>query len=165
MLFLYVKSIQFLVMPVPSVWGPILWPILHWMSVRAGLGLCLAKCRADEKRELAWLFTHLESIVPCVECKKHIEDYRKVNPLPAALAETKGYELWVWTFHEAVNRRLGKAAGPNLEEAREKWRNLKGLHEYGRYMKLLDESVLKGSVQGQALREWQRHLLLLNACY
>lgn len=162
MLFWCVNSIQFLVMPVPSVWGPVLWPILHWLSVRAGQGKSLVKCRADEKREIGWLFTHLETIVPCVECKKHIEDYRKANPLPL---EARDFEAWVWTFHEAVNQRLGKGAGPSLEEAREKWRNIQGIQEYSRYIKVLGESVLKGSVQGQALREWQRHLWLLNACY
>jgi hypothetical protein len=147
----------------------VLWPILHWLSVRAGQGQCLAKCRADEARELVWLFTHLESIVPCVECKKHIEDYRKANPLPAASAATRDavreFEVWVWTFHEAVNHRLGKGEGPSLEEARSKWKGIQGMQEYGRYIKVLGESVLKGSVQGQALREWHRHLWLLNACY
>jgi hypothetical protein len=88
----------------PSIWGAILWELLHAIGVRTGRSP--HRLRADELRTLRWLVNHLESIVPCQECRAHIEEYRRFHPPPD---ESPGdYNEWFWQFHEAVNQRLGK---------------------------------------------------------
>lgn len=160
MFFEWGKSTQFLVMAIPSVWGPVLWSILHSLACRAGKGTSLIKCKEDELRELVWLFTHLESIVSCVECKKHIEEYRKANSLPSVAT---GFEDWLWTFHEAVNQRLGKPPGPPKESVR--MQGVDCTKAFGLYKEIVKDSMLTGTLKGYEMREWRRHLFLLNACY
>ncbi len=142
-------------MPQPSVWGPKLWPVLH--AIGSHGGKAIQRCRDDEKRELAWLFSHLESIVPCPECRKHIEEYRKGNPLPS---ETRDIGEWIWKFHEAVNQRLSKPAGPVLEEVLVQYQKVNIQKLYQDYFDCVKESVLKGTLSGDAVREWRRHLVL-----
>ncbi len=144
---------QFLDMPLPSVWGPILWTLLHGIG-RLG-GHCLEKLAIDEERELRWLLTNLETIVPCPECREHIIEYKKRNPLPE---KSKDFGHWIWIFHEAVNGRLGKPAGPVWSDSigagcsiQKTWQS---------YQSTIQESILKGSVRGDAIRQWARRLAL-----
>lgn len=149
-------------MPVPSVWGPSLWRVLHCLTIRASQNRSSPKCKEDEKRELAWLFVHLESIISCIECKKHIEEYKKKNPLPS---DPAAYAEWTWVFHEAVNERLGKPPGPAYLDLQAIYSSLSWVSEWNKYRSSLAESVIKGSVHGIALRDWTRHAWLLNGCY
>lgn len=91
----------------PSAWGSKLWAVLHAVGSRTGRSI--PRVRADELRELQWMVQNLESIVPCNECRKHIQEYRR-HVLPPD-RNPGDYNLWFWNFHEAVNTRLGKVGG------------------------------------------------------
>jgi hypothetical protein len=93
-------------MPLPSVWGPIAWKLLHSIGNRCGKTKYLIK---DELRESIWILSHIEYIIPCMECRNHIQSHRKKHPLPN---DSSLFGAWLWTFHEAVNERLGKPEGP-----------------------------------------------------
>ena len=141
-------------MPLPSVWGPYLWVVLHRIGYRAGKAPDIMA--TDEKRELDWLFAHLETIVPCVECRQHIEEYRKVHgiPVPAECGR------WIWEFHEDVNRRLGKTGVPYSSELGS-WPTNKSLRRLWReYCESIFESVQMGNLPGKNLTEFGRHLFL-----
>ena len=92
----------------PSIWGPKLWAVLHSVGSRSGRSH--VKLRIDEIRELNWMIHNLETIVPCNECRIHIEEYRKHTPPPQS--DPEKYNLWIWNFHESVNHRLGKTGVP-----------------------------------------------------
>ncbi len=144
-------------MPVPGVWGPKLWAVLHALGARAGL--CSKAFAADELRYSLWLLEHLESIVPCPECRQHIVAYRKDNPLPE---QTRMLGEWIWTFHEAVNQRLGKPAGPPFTQELGQTTRLQ--ESWKEYQRSVQESMLKGSVSGDAIREWGRRFQLWMRC-
>jgi len=95
----------------PSIWGAKLWALLHAIGLRTGRSPY--RLRADEMRTLQWLVGHLETIVPCQECRTHIEEYRRRHPVPDQSPED--YNYWLWEFHEAVNHRLGKVGIPFSE--------------------------------------------------
>jgi hypothetical protein len=145
-------------MPLPSVWGPYLWAVLHRIGYRAGKAPDIMA--RDEKRELDWLFAHLETIVPCVECRQHIEEYRKVHgiPVPADCGR------WMWEFHEDVNRRLGKTSVPysgDLGSPGHALQTNKSLRRLWReYCESIFESVQMGNLPGKNLTEFGRHLFL-----
>lgn len=137
-------------MPLPAIWGPKLWAVLHGIGGRAGRSM--PQVRQDEERELKWLFDNLETLVPCPECRGHIVRYRKDHPLPVKAAE---YGRWIWEFHEAVNQRLGKPSviwserigeGSSVSKA---WTDFQGS---------LKDSLLKGSVKGDSVARWKLHL-------
>ena len=144
------NSQSLLAMPLPAVWGPKLWAILHGIGARCGRST--PQLRRDELRELQWLVAHLETIVPCPECRQHIIAYKGVNPTPESAAE---FCVWFYAFHEAVNARLGKPSYPltpglgsttNLTKA---WEDFYGC---------LKESLLKGAVRGDAIAKFKQHL-------
>ena len=137
-------------MPVPSVWGPKLWAVLHAIGARAGRNS--KALRIDEAREIKWLLEHLETIVPCPECRQHIVNHRKTVGLPVNTYDTGE---WVWTFHNAVNRRLGKdELALNIESGL----SLAVLESWIGYQTVLKESMFRGTVRAEALKEWNRHL-------
>lgn len=68
----------------------------------------------------AWLFMHataahappaltralvvtMSEVYPCPECRAHFAAYVAANPPPV-----EGIDAWLTTFHDVVNRRLGK---------------------------------------------------------
>ncbi len=137
-------------MPVPSIWGPKLWAVLHAIGARAGTNL--KALRIDEAREIKWLLDHLETIVPCPECRQHIQKYRGTVGLPG---ETRNTGEWLWKFHNAVNVRLGKVEHP-FDSGLGASTNI--LQAWAEYQTVLKESMFRGTVQGKALGDWNRHL-------
>jgi hypothetical protein len=115
-------------MPAPAAWGPSLWKVLHGLgALRFPENILLKK---DAQRELLWIHTHLDTILFCEECRTHTVKYKKTAPF-----EVETFGLWFYTFHDAVNRRLGKEEGPPFtqdlgvlsgKEIRRAWTEFKG---------------------------------------
>ncbi len=146
-------------MPLPAVWGPIAWSLLHSIGNRAGQNVT-KKLQADENREALWLLYHLEFIIPCPECRKHIVDYRKKYGLPSS---SKDVGIWIWNFHEAVNQRLGKPPGPPFSN--EIGKENKIWERWFSYMECVKESFQVGHLHLIEIKEWKRHLHHWLACF
>lgn len=88
--------------PVPkSEWGPPGWRWLHLEAINY-------PAAPDEKLKMAmflrfWAF--IQSL-PCAECHSHAMEY--IRAYPPDFSGSKGFQKWVWRFHNAVNHRLGK---------------------------------------------------------
>ncbi len=151
---------QFLEMPLPSIWGPRAWELLHAIGWRAGRRP-IPRLQIDEQREVLWLLAHLEYIIPCPECKMHIVQYRKRNGLPDKSSDVA---QWLWAFHEAVNERLGKGNGPPFTEELGEGVSIQTL--YKNYLSCIQESYLiPGHLRMEFVKEWSRHLHLWLACF
>ena len=143
-------------MPLPGVWGPIAWKLLHAIGARAGRPI--KKMEKDEKREALWLLVNLETILPCEECRKHCKEYKKQYGLPE---DSSQIGAWIWAFHEAVNERLGKGEGPpftpelgRIDSPAAIWKE---------YLKVIRESFQVGHLRPELVKEWSRHLYLFLA--
>lgn len=136
-------------MVLPSVWGPKLWIVLHGIGRIAGRSPF--PVRRDEERELKWLIDRLETIVPCPECRAHIESYRKEHPPPLAAAEVG---QWFWQFHNAVNKRLNKPEIPMPIGGEP----TKVIDSWKVYQTTIKESLLKGVLRQDAINDFGRHL-------
>ena len=144
-------------MPLPAVWGPIAWKLLHAIGAKAGTASTPALKR-DELRYLQWLLNHLEYIIPCNECRSHIQAYRKKEGVPE---ESSIVGAWIWTFHEAVNERLGKPEGPPFTVELGKGENISQV--WKDYLKCVQESFLIGHLRSEDVKEWARILFLWRA--
>ena len=138
-------------MPLPSVWGPHLWNTLHGLGARCGKAQ--EKTRADEAREARWLIDHLESIIPCAECRTHVKEFKKTQPIPGHVSE---YSEWLWRLHDSVNERLCKIDRPPFTpdlglkiNIRESWKV---------YVYTLRDSLLRGDVKGVYVKDYTRHI-------
>jgi len=135
-------------MPAPSVWGPVLWEVLHGIGFRSGKAP--EATAIDEKREIIWLIKHLEDIIPCRECRMHISAFKKKMPFEVSEAGA-----WIWQLHDTVNERLEKTRYPftpdigSTVNIRQSWKA---------YYKTLHESVLTGSVKGSCLKDYHHHV-------
>jgi hypothetical protein len=133
-------------------WGPTAWKLLHGIGYKTGKGQ--EKLRKDEVREVYWLLTHLEYIIPCEVCRKHIVEYRK-GGIPTDVDQIGA---WIWTFHEAVNERLGKSEGPPFTKELGKDINLK--ETWKEYSELVKKDLLLGMLNRDLLAQWSRHFHL-----
>jgi hypothetical protein len=144
-------------MPLPAIWGPPAWKLLHAIGARAGT--CKnSKLKQDEIRECFWLLSHIEYIIPCPECRSHLIDYRKKQGLP----DISGIGAWIWTFHEAVNERLGKPEGPPFTH--DLGKNINISESWKGYQEIIKDSYLNGNLLSKDVKEWGRHLKLWLAC-
>jgi len=123
-------------MPVPGVWGPIVWNILHQLSIQQEIPQQFQK---DKILQYKWLIEHIESIIPCEECRKHVQQYRRSHP-----TYMNNPKEWMWEFHNAVNQRLGKEPFPF--ESLEKKGSIRDF--WKPYPYLLQESLLIGHLRG-----------------
>lgn len=141
-------------MNAPGVWGPHLWAVLHRIGFHAGKAP--EKLARDEKREFEWLINHLETVVPCAECRAHIEEYRRARK---GVSPAANGARWIWEFHEAVNARLGKTGvefssdlgSSSKKTLRQLWKT---------YTDTILTSVQVGFVTREAVSEFSRHLFL-----
>ncbi len=133
-------------MPGPSVWGSRLWNIIHRIGFYSGKSP--ERLKVDELRELQWLVRHLETIIPCAECRNHCEEYKRGREQ----INCKDAAVWFWNFHESVNHRLGKASvefteqigAPCGKSLRDLWK----------------EYVNISGISGKPATEFARHLFL-----
>jgi hypothetical protein len=134
-------------MPPPSVWGPLLWDVLHGIGPMSGQ---IPSLRKDSERECIWLLNHLEYIIPCKECIDHLIQFKRKNPVPKSYTNIGE---WVCNLHNSVNEKLGKKIlqynNINLE-----------LKAWDLYLESIKDSILLGLVAGDRLREFTRHMNL-----
>lgn len=88
--------------PVPKkVWGPRGWQWAHSEAINYPAAPTPRQQQAAHLR--FWAFIQG---LPCGECRYHATEYARVYP--PDFSGTHNYQTWMWRFHNAVNRRLGK---------------------------------------------------------
>lgn len=80
----------------PLEWGPVKWNELHSRPFKENLNLNV---------ESYWLDHWIRSI-PCLKCRKHVEDFRIKRP--ENLYSREAYGDWTVAIHNDVNMHLGK---------------------------------------------------------
>lgn len=73
-------------------WGEALWRTLYSAALY-------------EESETSKLLEALPSILPCVECKRHYQEYVSKNPFPSA---THDVFAWLYELERQVAKRKGK---------------------------------------------------------
>lgn len=113
--------------------------------------------RNDVKREFDWLLVNLETIIPCIECRQHLEEYKRINGYPLTITDISE---WIWKFHEAVNTRLGKPSVPYRNDIGKLDPNEKVRKIWNEYVEEIAENMQIGQVTGISVQKFQQHLLL-----
>ena len=87
-----------------SVWGPKAWRWLHLQAI-------YFPHSSDQKvfsNMISHMRNHIISFIcrlPCMDCRMHANQYIKQNPLN--FDSNHSLQIWMWNFHNAVNKRLG----------------------------------------------------------
>jgi FAD-linked sulfhydryl oxidase len=87
--------------PPLAVAGPRGWERLHLAAIYFP-----ENPSADDRRRAAMAIVGVVNGLPCPRCVGHATAYIRKHPPP--LDDTHSFQTWVFTFHNAVNARLGK---------------------------------------------------------
>jgi hypothetical protein len=105
----------------PSVWGPLLWKILHIMAE------AYPEHPLDAQKDQAWQFFHsLGSMLPCERCRIHYRNYLASHgtELWAGLQSRDALASFVIELHNMVNDRLSKVVCSDHRRIRVKYQHL-----------------------------------------
>lgn len=97
--------------PYEVVVGRATWLALHAMADHFPLNPT-----AEEKLAATNMIAAFALLYPCVKCRGHMQEYIKKNPLRCKTRIQ--IVMWLFDFHNAVNRRLGK---PVLEHVHDRF--------------------------------------------
>ena len=92
-----------------AVWGPKVWGLLHRLSFYSN--------RRDITAAWKSVLRLFSDTIPCALCRKHMKEYLLSNPLIFTNTQ-EGNKIretiivWLHTFHNNVNLRLGKEQFP-----------------------------------------------------
>lgn len=84
-----------------NAWGPIAWDWLHKLSISYS-----DKPDKQDRKNIIFLFWNFIYGIPCITCRAHA--YAYTQKVPPIFNNSNTFQNWVWTFHNAVNHRLGK---------------------------------------------------------
>lgn len=88
-------------------WGRPTWFLMHYIAANLP-----EKLTEDDATTFKAFVVCLSFILPCDECKKHMNMYISNAEIDPYLKRGKDVFKWTWIFHNNVNKRLNK---PQLE--------------------------------------------------
>lgn len=104
-----------------TVWGPSLWHYLHIISFNYPIHP--TKVQNKKYREFIMNFKYT---LPCKYCRDNLKNNLKDHPLTAkALKNRENFSKWMFTFHEHINKMLGKSSGLSYDEVRERYEHFR----------------------------------------
>lgn len=101
-----------------SVWGPMLWSLLHIVS----LNFPLEPTDIDRDHYYDFIMS-LIHVLPCGACRKNMKKNLKNVKLTkkGSLKNRESFTLWMFRFHKEVNTMLGKTNTPTLVEVKNRY--------------------------------------------
>lgn len=99
----------------PALWGKGMWNSLHFVA--AGY---TEPITAEKRAQYEKFFSSIAFILPCVECRGHMQ--QSISTLPTALVDAttsiEGLRQWVIDLHNAVNKHVGDPSVVTLKQAK-----------------------------------------------
>jgi hypothetical protein len=148
--------------PDADQWGPLLWTLLHGVSLKRSAQLDNLKLNT---LKVKWklLFETLPNIIPCVECKEHITNYIAANPFSLIKTEDD-FSNWFYLLHEDVNSRLGKPSF-DYKDLNTTYKSINLRTVYYKYDKLMELFIQEGDIGLLAWGKMKTVLLFLYSFY
>tara|TARA_Y100000389_G_C17106475_1_gene338525 strand:+ start:157 stop:555 length:399 start_codon:yes stop_codon:yes gene_type:complete len=84
-----------------EIWGPKLWEVMHTFSYAYPI-----QPNNSEKQSATNFFSSVGHLIPCKHCSQHCIEYTRHHP--PQIQNKESLINWVYTFHNEVNKRLGK---------------------------------------------------------
>lgn len=123
-----------------SEWGPIAWEYLHLRAIQWS-GASTQEQAEAERQVLLRIFGSL----PCPQCRVHASRYLQDNP--PDLRTSENYQVWMFSFHNAVSERLNADLARQFETGaisyKEWLRRRKPVIAYAEYQDLYREQLLR----------------------
>jgi Erv1 / Alr family len=104
-----------------TVWGPGTWHLLHTISFNYPV-----HPTAENKRHYMDFVKNLENVLPCGKCRKNLKkNFQKLPLRMSDMASRHTFSLYIYRFHELINKMLGKKSGLSYEDVRERYEHFR----------------------------------------
>lgn len=156
-------AISELNMPLPSIWGPALWTILHSAAERVGQNVVVG-IRFDEIRELELLVKSFPIALPCAICQQHSREYLRNHPInwsgQTGPDVTEKVRKWFYDFHDHVNRTKSEpTTSIPYEEVSSKYNSITNLADQHKIViDQISQAITFNIVKHEAAVKFRRHL-------
>jgi len=135
-----------------TVWGPSLWHYLHIISFNYPV-----RPSRVQKRKYREFIMNLKYTLPCKYCRDNLKNNLKDHPLTAkSLKNRENFSKWMFTFHEHINKMLGKSSGLTYDEVRERYEHFRArctIDNTGRPKKSVKHKGKKNVKVGSGMRK------------
>ena len=135
-----------------TVWGPSLWHYLHIIS----FNYPVRPSRVQKKKYREFIM-NLKYTLPCKYCRDNLKNNLKDHPLTAkSLKNRENFSKWMFTFHEHINKMLGKSSGLSFDEVRERYEHFRArctIDDTGRPKKSAKQKGKKSVKLGSGMRK------------
>jgi hypothetical protein len=103
------------------VWGPSAWHLLHTMS----FNYPVHPTNEDKTRYMEYMYS-LQYILPCGKCRQNLKKNFRKMPLRMSDMESRhSFSLYLYNFHEMINKMLGKKSGLSYQDVRERYEHFR----------------------------------------
>lgn len=85
-----------------SDWSHPTWFLMHYIAANLPLNVSY-----QQRTSFKAFIVSLRYLLPCPECRHHMSEYITSTEIDPYLSHGKDVFQWTWTFHNAVNARLG----------------------------------------------------------
>jgi hypothetical protein len=89
-----------------SEWGPIIWKVLHCITIKIK-----DEEFPKEREQIIWMITNICSNLPCPQCASHASGIIKKHRLKDVKTKAELIKF-VYSMHNVVNKRLKKQTYP-----------------------------------------------------
>jgi hypothetical protein len=107
---------------IPDTWGRYLWYSIHFIALDYP-----EKPAHEDAAKYKSFFENLGDVIPCYKCSVNYKRHITEMPIDAHLASRDDLFAWTVSFHNIVNKELGKPVF-TLEDAKKKY-NDPAFHE------------------------------------
>tara|TARA_Y100000741_G_scaffold331404_1_gene286686 strand:+ start:285 stop:704 length:420 start_codon:yes stop_codon:yes gene_type:complete len=94
----------------PKIWGPHIWKTMHFVAHGYP-----EKPNDVDKKAYRDFYENITKVLPCDKCSISSQELLKKMDITSALNSKEDLIKWVYTFHDAVNNKLGKVS-PSFED-------------------------------------------------
>jgi hypothetical protein len=107
---------------IPDTWGRYIWYSIHFIALDYP-----EKPTQEDAVKYKTFFENLGDVIPCYKCSVNYKRHMDQMPIDAHLASRDDLFAWTVSFHNIVNKELGKPVF-TLEDAKKKYTDPK-FHE------------------------------------
>ena len=101
----------------PKIWGPYIWKTIHFVAHGYP-----EKPNDADKKAYRDFYENIMKVLPCDKCSISSQELFKKIDITSALESNEGLIKWAYTFHDAVNNKLGKVS-PSFDDYISKFTN------------------------------------------
>ena len=154
--------------PSKTIWGPVLWKILHSLAEYTGK-IIIPLFQKEELFAWTYIITNLYQIIPCADCREHYKKWLKDHPITQLKNKTYiEQQYWIryyfWSLHDSVNIRIGSDTVP-FDVIPTLYKSVNIINSVKQYELIIQPTFQLTELSLTAWKNWLNHFRKLQNIY